>query len=63
MLVRSLAASAGLSAPGRVFQELFAGKIFVAMLKTVVSLAIFTLLFTAICKVLPDTAIPSRNLY
>jgi membrane protein len=28
---------------------------------TVVSLAIFTLLFTAIYKVLPDTAIPSRD--
>jgi membrane protein len=32
------------------------------MLNTVVSLAIFTLLFTAIYKVLPDIAIPSRDL-
>jgi membrane protein len=62
MLVRSLAASAGLSALGLVFQGLFAGKILLAVLNTVVSLAIFTLLFTAIYKVLPDTAIPSRDL-
>lgn len=32
------------------------------MLNTVVSLAIFTLLFTAIYKVLPDKAIPGRDL-
>ena len=53
MLVISLAASAGLSALGHVFQGLFAGKILLAALNTVVSLAIFTLLFTAIYKVLP----------
>ncbi|MBR1187410.1 YhjD/YihY/BrkB family envelope integrity protein [Bradyrhizobium sp. AUGA SZCCT0160] len=40
----------------------FAGKILLAVLSTVVSLAIFTLLFTAIYKVLPDTAIPWREL-
>jgi membrane protein len=33
-----------------------------AVLNTVVSLAIFTLLFTAIYKVLPDTAIPGHDL-
>ena len=62
LLVVSLAASAGLSAMGHVFQGLFAGKILLAVLNTVVSLAIFTFLFTAIYKVLPDTAIPWRNL-
>jgi membrane protein len=62
MLVVSLAASAGLSALGLVFQGLFAGKILLAVLNTVVSLAIFTLLFTAIYKVLPDTTIPWRDL-
>jgi membrane protein len=63
MLVRSLAASAGLSALAHVFQGLFAGKILLAVLNTVVSLAIFTLLFRAIYKVLPDTAIPGATLY
>jgi membrane protein len=62
MLVMSLAASAGLSALGHVFQGLFACKILLAMFNTVVSLAIFTLLFTAIYKILPDTAIPWRDL-
>ena len=62
MLVVSLAASAGLSALGHVFQNMFAGKILLAALNTVVSLAIFTLLFTANYKVLPDTAIPWRDL-
>jgi hypothetical protein len=41
---------------------LFARKILLAVLNTVVSLAIFTLLFTAIYKVLPDTPIPWRDL-
>jgi membrane protein len=59
MLVVSLAASAALSALGQVFQGMFA---VLAALNTVVSLAIFTLLFTAIYKVLPDTAIPWREL-
>jgi membrane protein len=62
MLVVSLAASAGLSALGNWFQGFLAGKILLAVLNTVVSLAIFTLLFTAIYKVLPDTAIPWRDL-
>jgi membrane protein len=62
MLVVSLAASAGLSALGHVFQGLFAGKVLLAVLNTVVSLTIFTFLFTAIYKVLPDTAIPWRDL-
>jgi membrane protein len=62
MLVVSLAASAGLSALGYVFQVLFAGKVLLAFLNTVVSLTIFTFLFTAIYKVLPDTAIPWRDL-
>jgi len=53
----SLAASAALSALGHVVQGLFAGKILLAVLNTGVSLAVFTLLFTAIYKVLPDTAI------
>jgi membrane protein len=62
MLAVSLAASAALSALGNVFAGLFAGKVLLAALNTVVSLAIFTLLFTAIYKVLPDTAIPWRDL-
>jgi membrane protein len=62
MLAVSLAASAALSGLGQVFQGLFAGKVLLAILNTVVSLAIFTLLFTAIYKVLPDTAIPWREL-
>ena len=62
MLVVSLAASTALSALGHVFQGLFAGKILLAVLNTVVSLAIFTVLFTAIYKVLPDTTISRRDL-
>jgi YihY family inner membrane protein len=62
MLVVSLATSAGLSALGHAFQGSFGGKILLAVLNTVVSLAIFTLLFTAIYKVLPDTAIAWRDL-
>jgi membrane protein len=62
MLVVSLAASAGLSALGLVFQGWFGGKILLALLNTAVSLSIFTVLFTAIYKVLPDTAIPWREL-
>jgi membrane protein len=42
MLVMSLAASTALSALGNVFEGLFAGKILLAVLNTVVSLAIFT---------------------
>jgi membrane protein len=57
MLVVSLAASAALSALGHVVQGLLAGKILLAVLNTGVSLAAFTLLFAAIYKVLPDTAI------
>src|ERR1700704_3582219 len=52
MLVVSLAASAALSALGHLVQGLFAGKILLAVLNTVVSLTIFTFLFTAIYKVL-----------
>jgi membrane protein len=62
MLVVSLAASTGLSALGNVFQGWFGSKILLAILNTVVSLSIFTLLFTAIYKVLPDTAIPWHEL-
>ena len=62
MLMVSLAASAGLSALGHWFQGMFAGKVLLAALNTVVSLTIFTLLFAAIYKVLPDTAIPWRDL-
>jgi hypothetical protein len=62
MLVVPLAASAGLFALGDGFQGLFAGKILLAVLNTVVSLAIFTLLFSAIYKALPDTAIPWHDL-
>jgi membrane protein len=62
MLVVSLAASTGLSALGHVLQGWFGGKILLAILNTVVSLSIFTLLFTAIYKVLPDTAIPWHEL-
>jgi YihY family inner membrane protein len=62
MLVVSLAASAALSALGHVFQGWFGGKILLAILNTIVSLSIFTVLFTAIYKVLPDTAIPWREL-
>jgi len=62
MLVVSLAASTALSALGQLFQGIFAGKVLLAVLNAIVSLAIFTLLFTAIYKVLPDTAIPWRDL-
>ena len=62
MLVVSLAASTALSALGHVFQGLFAGKILLAVLNTVVSLAIFTVLFIAIYKVQPDTTISRRDL-
>ena len=62
MLVVSLAASTALSALGQLFQGIFAGKILLAVLNAIVSLAIFTLLFTAIYKVLPDTTIPWRDL-
>ena len=62
MLVVSLAASTALSALGQLFQGIFAGKVLLAVLNAIVSLAIFTLLFTAIYKVLPDTTIPWRDL-
>jgi membrane protein len=65
MLVVSLAASTALSALGHFFKGLFAGKILLAVLNTVntvVSLAIFTVLFTPIYKVLPDTTIFRRDL-
>ena len=48
MLMVSLAASAGLLALGHLFPGMFAGKVLLAALNTVVSLAIFTLLFAAI---------------
>ena len=62
MLMVSLAASAGLSALGHWFQGVFAGRVLLSVLNTLVSLAIFTLLFAAIYKVLPDIAIPWRDL-
>ena len=62
MLMVSLAASAALSALGHWVEGMLAGKFLLSLLNTVVSLAIFTVLFTAIYKVLPDTAIPWRNL-
>ena len=52
----------GLLALGHWFPGMFVGKVLLAALNTVVSLAIFTLLFAAIYKVLPDTAIPWRDL-
>jgi membrane protein len=45
---------------GQVFQKLFGGEILLAVLHRV--LAIFTLLFTAIDKVLPDMALPRPDL-
>jgi membrane protein len=62
MLMVSLAASAGLSALGHWFQGIFAAKALLGVVNTVLSVAIFTLLFAAIYKVLPDTAIPWRQL-
>ena len=62
MLIVSLAASAALSALGHWVEGMLAGKFLLSVLNTVVSLAIFTILFMAIYKVLPDTAIPWRNL-
>jgi membrane protein len=62
MLMVSLAASAGLSALGHWFQGMVAARVLLAALDTVLSLAIFTVLFAAVYKVLPDTAIPWRNL-
>lgn len=58
MLIVSLVASAGLSA----LEHWSAGKALLSALNTVVSLAIFTLLFAAIYKVLPDTTIYWRHL-
>jgi membrane protein len=62
MLIVSLAASAALAALGHWVEGMLAGKFLLSVLNTVVSLAIFTILFMAIYKVLPDTAIPWRNL-
>ena len=47
---------------GHWFQGVFAGKVLLSVLNTLVLLAIFTLLFAAIYKVLPDIAIPWRDL-
>ena len=58
MLIVSLAASAGLSA----LEHWSAGKVVLSALNTVVSLGIFTLLFAAIYRVLPDTTIYWRHL-
>jgi uncharacterized BrkB/YihY/UPF0761 family membrane protein len=58
MLIVSLAASAGLSA----LEQWSTGKAVLSALNTVVSLGIFTLLFAAICRVLPDTTIYWRHL-
>ena len=58
MLIVSLAASAGLSA----LEQWSAGKAVLSALNTVVSLGIFTLLFAAIYRVLPDTTIYWRHL-
>jgi membrane protein len=62
MLIVSLAASAALSDLGHWVEGMLAGKFLLSLLNTVVSLAIFTVLFMAIYKVLPDTGIPWRNL-
>ena len=62
ILMVSLAASAALAALGNVFEGMLAGKFLLVILNTVVSLAIFTLLFAAIYKVLPDTSIPRHDL-
>jgi membrane protein len=58
MLIVSLAASAGLSA----LEQWSAGKVVLSVLNTAVSLGIFTLLFAAIYRVLPDTTIHWRHL-
>ena len=58
LLIVSLAASAGLSA----LEHWSAGRVVQSALNTVVSLGIFTLLFAAIYRVLPDTSIYWRHL-
>jgi membrane protein len=58
MLIVSLAASAGLSA----LEHWSTGKVVLSALNTVVSLGIFTLLFAAIYRVLPDATIYWRHL-
>ncbi|WP_213286262.1 YihY/virulence factor BrkB family protein [Bradyrhizobium sp. sGM-13] len=58
MLIVSLAASAALSA----LEQWSADQVVLSALNTVVSLAIFTLLFAAIYRVLPDTTIYWRHL-
>jgi membrane protein len=58
MLIVSLAASAGLSA----LEQWSADKVVLSALNTAVSLGIFTLLFAAIYRVLPDTTIYWRHL-
>ena len=58
MPIVSLAASTGLSA----LEHWSAGKVVLGALNTVVSLAIFTLLFSEIYRVLPDATISWRHL-
>jgi len=62
LLMVSLAASTGLAALGHYLgaRSAFA-PLFLSVLNTVVSIALFTVLFAAIFKVLPDTAIAWRD--
>jgi membrane protein len=52
----------GLSALGHWFPGMFAGKVLLAALNTVVSLAIFTLLFRSDLQGSPHTPIPWQEL-
>jgi membrane protein len=62
VLIVSLTASAALSALGHYLGSAFAfANIIMSALNTVISLVIFTLLFSAIYKVLPDTPIAWRD--
>jgi membrane protein len=62
MLVVSLAARAAFSALGHVFQGLFAGKIFLAILNTVVSLAIFSCCSPPFTRCFPTWRYPGATL-
>jgi membrane protein len=62
LMIVSLAASTALSAIGQYLSAAFPlAQLLLAMLNTLVSLALFTLLFGAIYSVLPDKPIPRRD--
>ncbi len=62
LLIVSLAASAGLSAFGHYLESLFSfAAVVLAVVNTLVSIALFTVLFSAIYKVLPDAPIGWRD--